>query len=63
MRYVLAICLAIAAATALANDRTDYIVSPENKGLGLPFSDAVRVGDMIYLSGTLGVEPGTMKLV
>jgi 2-iminobutanoate/2-iminopropanoate deaminase len=29
---------------------------------GLPFSDAVRAGDVLYLSGALGNEPGTMKL-
>ena len=29
----------------------------------LPFSDAVRAGDVLYLSGSLGNEPGTMRLV
>jgi len=29
---------------------------------GLPFSDAVRVGNMLYLSGKLGNIPGTMQL-
>ena len=29
----------------------------------LPFSEAVRVDDMLYLSGQVGVAPGTMKLV
>jgi len=29
----------------------------------LPFSDAVRAGDVLYLSGNLGNEPGTMRLV
>jgi 2-iminobutanoate/2-iminopropanoate deaminase len=29
----------------------------------LPFSEAVLVGDTLYLSGQLGVEPGTLKLV
>ncbi len=29
----------------------------------LPFSKAVRVGDMLYLSGELGAKPGTMALV
>ncbi len=32
------------------------------KGLGLPFSAAVRVGDMLYLSGALGNLPGTLTL-
>ncbi|NNK33084.1 MAG: RidA family protein [Xanthomonadales bacterium] len=28
----------------------------------LPFSDAVRVGDMLYLSGKIGNLPGTRQL-
>jgi 2-iminobutanoate/2-iminopropanoate deaminase len=30
---------------------------------GLPFSTAVRVGDMLYLSGQVGTRPGTNELV
>jgi reactive intermediate/imine deaminase len=30
---------------------------------GLPFSEAVRVGDTLYLSGQIGVKPGTLELV
>lgn len=30
---------------------------------GLPFSQAVRVGEVLYLSGQLGNKPGTMALV
>ena len=30
---------------------------------GLPFSAAVRVGNMLYLSGQIGVLPGTTQLV
>lgn len=29
----------------------------------LPFSEAVRVGDMLYISGAIGVKPGTLQLV
>jgi 2-iminobutanoate/2-iminopropanoate deaminase len=29
---------------------------------GLPFSEAVRVGNMLYLSGQMGIVPGTMRL-
>ena len=29
----------------------------------LPFSDAVRVGHMLYVSGKLGIRPGTTELV
>ena len=30
---------------------------------GLPFSEAVRVDDTLYLSGMIGVVPGTLELV
>jgi len=30
---------------------------------GLPFSESVRLGDVLYLSGQLGNEPGQKKLV
>ncbi len=33
------------------------------KEAGLPFSEAVRVGDVLYLSGVLGNAPGRMELV
>ena len=41
----------------------DYIRSEATKKAGLPFSDAVRVGDVLYLSGQMGVAPGTKTLV
>ena len=41
----------------------EYLNSPEMEELGLPFSEAVRVGNTIYLSGQLGNQPGTMELV
>jgi reactive intermediate/imine deaminase len=30
---------------------------------GLPFSDGVRVGSLVILSGQIGIRPGTMELV
>ena len=39
-----------------------FIASPDDAPLGLPFSAAVRVGDMLYLSGALGTLPGTLTL-
>lgn len=41
----------------------DHYVSAEMEALGLPFSDAVRVGNMLYLSGQVGNLPGQMTLV
>ncbi|MDH6232639.1 2-iminobutanoate/2-iminopropanoate deaminase [Mesorhizobium soli] len=40
----------------------EFINSPEAKAIGLPFSQAVRVGDVLYLSGVLGSRPGTLEL-
>jgi 2-iminobutanoate/2-iminopropanoate deaminase len=33
------------------------------KKLGLPFSEAVRVGDLLFMSGQLGNQPGGLSLV
>ena len=40
-----------------------FIASPTDAALGLPFCAAVRVGDMLYLSGAIGNRPGTLTLV
>ena len=39
-----------------------YFHTPDMKEAGLPFSSAVRVGDMLYLSGALSILPGTPRL-
>ena len=41
----------------------EYVRADATRALGLPFSDLVRVGDVLYLSGRVGVRPGTLKLV
>ena len=40
-----------------------YHTLPERAALGLPYSDAVRAGDLLFLAGTVGAEPSTRKLV
>jgi reactive intermediate/imine deaminase len=40
-----------------------YLSSPAMKAAGLPFSAAVRVGEVLYLSGQLGNMPGKLELV
>ncbi len=40
-----------------------FIRMAGNRAAGLPFSDAVRVGDIVYLSGQMGVLPGKMEIV
>ena len=41
----------------------EFINTPQARANGLPFSQAVRVGDILYLSGALGNKPGTLELV
>ena len=42
-----------------------YLTRKESafKALDLPFSEAVRVGNILYLSGQIGTLPGTLALV
>lgn len=54
----------LSASAALADGHGDE-AAPEYLGANpdRPFSDAVRVGNMLYLSGKLGNIPGTSELV
>jgi len=40
----------------------EYLGVEATAALNLPFSEAVRVGDVLYLSGTIGTLPGTREL-
>ncbi len=40
-----------------------YLTTPGQESLDLPFSEAVRIGDLMILSGQIGVLPGTLTLV
>jgi len=40
----------------------EFLVSRGNRDLDLPFSDAVRVGGMLVLSGQIGNLPGRFEL-
>jgi len=40
----------------------EYLQAPGTEDLGLPFSSAVRVDHTLYLSGAIGIIPGTMDL-
>ena len=40
----------------------EFLSSSEHLSLSLPFSEAVRAGDTLYLSGQLGTLPGTVEL-
>lgn len=39
-----------------------YLQAPGTEDMNLPFSSAVRVDKMLYLSGSIGLVPGTQQL-
>jgi reactive intermediate/imine deaminase len=75
MRFVACFVTLLGATVAVANAQTDPVHLEGSKGAvvhldsgrvlpeGLPFSEAVRVGNTLYLSGQIGLRPGTMELV
>lgn len=58
-------CLAIGGVHVPLSAQADveYLQSEMTRTMGLPFSDAVRVGEMLYLSGQIGTLPGEMAVV
>lgn len=58
--FALLVYLAAPAAPAAAQDH--QVINPPGMSVGLPFSSAVRVGNMLYLSGQIGNTPGTRQL-
>jgi 2-iminobutanoate/2-iminopropanoate deaminase len=45
------------------NDQVLFYNSPAATAAKLPFSQAVRVGDVLYMSGAIGLLPGKRELV
>ena len=43
--------------------RVEHLDSGAVLPADLPFSEAVRVGDLVLLSGQIGIRPGTLELV
>ncbi|MEO0686871.1 MAG: RidA family protein, partial [Cyanobacteria bacterium J06649_11] len=41
----------------------EFLTSPDTTSLKVPFSEAVRVGNTLYLSGNIGNIPGKKQLV
>ena len=60
---VVGLTLAALFSPASAQIDVEYLQSENTRSMGLPFSDAVRVGNMLYLSGQVGTLPGEMVLV
>jgi 2-iminobutanoate/2-iminopropanoate deaminase len=56
MKLIAAAALLIATSAAAAPP--EYFPAPALNGRRAPFSTAVRVGDVVYLSGQIGIAPG-----
>ena len=54
----------LVAGVALAKDRpkVEFLNSGKVYPAGVPLAEAVRVGDTLYMSGQIGIQPGTLKL-
>lgn len=53
----------LAAAPGDPSPTVEYYTSDETAAAGYPFADAVRLGDLLILSGQIGVDPETFALV
>jgi reactive intermediate/imine deaminase len=59
---VLAVCVSTAA-FAKEPAKVEFLNSGKVYPAGVPLAEAVRVGDTLYMSGQIGIQPGTLKLV
>lgn len=56
-------CSSVTADSEPVQSRIAYLNSTGNLPSGLPFSEAVRVDNLLFLSGQIGSIPGEAKLV
>src|SRR5687768_14570008 len=61
MRSVILVCSVIV--SGCMNSTPRYMTLPERAALNTPYSDAVRAGNLLFLSGTVGSAPGTRQVV
>ncbi len=59
---VVVMLLAGCEAEVTASPDVAYLQAPGTEDMDLPFSSAVRVDNMLYLSGSIGIVPGTRQL-
>ena len=62
---LVALAIVIAGCNATADNHSPVveILNMPGSNPDLPFSDAVRVDNILFLSGVIGNEPGTLELV
>lgn len=52
-----------AAGSACSGEQPEFLKSPDPAAASLPFSEAVRSGDLLFLSGQIGTAEGKNELV
>ena len=57
-----ALMLLVLVGVGVAKAQDKQVINPPAASPSLPFSAAVRVGNVLYLSGQLGTVPGTRQL-
>jgi 2-iminobutanoate/2-iminopropanoate deaminase len=65
-RPALAGCMLFVAAFTSADPgprKAEFLNTPQALERGWPFSEAVRAGDLLFLSGQIGTDPATGKVV
>ena len=63
--FVLCATLAVGCDVTVDTDAdtdVEYLSAPGTEDMDLPFSSAVRVNNLLFLSGALGIVPGTLTL-
>jgi reactive intermediate/imine deaminase len=61
-RTLFSVVALLAAAGSVAADKPQFLNSPRALELDRPFSEAVRAGEFLFLSGQIGEVPETGKL-
>lgn len=62
LRTLFGVLAVLAAASSGASDKAQFLNSPRAQELDRPFSEAVRAGDFLFLSGAIG-EDASGKVV
>lgn len=60
MKILFAMILSI---SSCANTHKSFFTREQNLKRNLPFSEVVRVDNTLYLSGAIGIKPGTKSIV
>jgi 2-iminobutanoate/2-iminopropanoate deaminase len=63
LSFVAVAGLVTSASAFAAKGDIEYLNSGKVLPATLPFSEAVRVGNTLYLSGQIGIVPGSMKVI